>query len=364
MKGFAVAACVCAVAGTVGVLVASAATGTGYGYVSEAGVPGAPLAGVYRAGVLAIAAALALLAVALRGHLRVTLADVTPTEDVDSALGRALAQAWSRRDVKAGRRLDPDGPAGTDAVPGRAPAQACARRETRTGRRLDLDRLAGMIAILALAGSAPLAAASGAVPCTAGCPLPPYESASHQDIAHAVASIGGFALAAVAMIVLALPSVVLTPPAGTASVLTPPSTVPVPPLPGTGSATPAGTVPLASAAGAVSAVTPGAVVPEPPAVRPAVSPAVPLARVETPVVRRLRTASRFAAGLAVPLLAAAGLAMLIVGRGLLAGTLERAALAASLGWLVAAAATLATTRPEPADPGDPADEPVAMRRLT
>lgn len=280
MKGLAVAACLCAVAGTVGVVVASAATGTGYGYVSEAGVPGAPLAGLYRAGVFLVAAAIALLAVALRIHLRVTLVDLRPTEEIGSAVGRTLAQA-------------------------------CARRAARTGRRFDLDRLAGMIAILSLAVAAPLAATSGAVPCTTGCPLPPYESASHQDIAHAVASIGGFGLAAVAMIVLALPSVTVPAPAGTASTTT------------------------ASDAA--------------------------LARAGAPTGSRLRTASRFGAGLAVPLLAAAGLAMLIVGRGLLTGAFERAAVVASLGWLVAASATLATTRPVPADAGRP---PVFMRRRT
>lgn len=279
MKGLAVAACLCAVGGTVGVVVASAATGTGYGYVSEAGVPGAPLAGLYRAGVFAVAAAMALLAGALRVHLRATLVDLHPTEEIGSARGRTLAQA-------------------------------CSRRTAPTGRRLDLDRLAGTIAILALAVAAPLAATSGAVPCTTGCPLPPYESASHQDIAHAVASIGGFALAAVAMVVLALPSVTVRVPAGTAS-----------------------------ARGSDAA----------------------LARAGTPTGNRLRTASRLGAGLAVPLLAAAGLAMLIVGRGLLTGALERAAVVASLGWLVAAAATLATTRPVPADAGR---SPVFMRRRT
>src|SRR5687768_4299918 len=69
VRGLAVAACGFAVAGTLGIIVASAATGTGYGYVSEAGVDGAPQAGVYRAGVFAVAVALALLAGALKPHL-------------------------------------------------------------------------------------------------------------------------------------------------------------------------------------------------------------------------------------------------------------------------------------------------------
>lgn len=266
MRRLAVAAGVSAVGGTLGLVVASAATRTGYGYVSEAGVAGAPLAGLYRGGVFAVAVALACLAGALRVHL------------ADLGVAGQAADLW---------------------------------RSDHVGWRRDAERLAGTIAVLSLAAAAPLAATSGAVPCTTGCPLPPYERASHQDIAHAVASIGGFGLAAVAMIVLAwlLPSatsvssaISTTPPAGTGS--------------GDG----------------------------------------------TPDRSRLRLVSRFGAGLVVPLLAAAGLAMLVVGRSLLAGTLERAALVASLGWLAAAAVTLATTRPAPAGVAGSAGS--AIRRRT
>jgi cytochrome bd-type quinol oxidase subunit 2 len=48
---------------------------------------------------------------------------------------------------------------------------------------------------------------------------------------------------------------------------------------------------------------------------------------------RLCRVSRVCARVTVPLLAAAGLAMLIVGRGYVTGVLERMALVASLAWL-------------------------------
>jgi hypothetical protein len=177
-----------AVLGTAALTIAVAVTALGYGYVSEAGAPGAPLRLVYRGGIFALAAALALLAVAVRPLV---------------------------------------------------PAAA-----------------------LALAASAPLTATSGTVSCTRGCPLPPYESPSVADLVHAVASAGALALAAVAMMLIA---------------------------------------------------------------------AAPDAE------ERLRRISRLGAGLTVPLLAAVGLAMLLVGRGYVSGVLERIALLAALGWLAWAA---------------------------
>ncbi|WP_373320505.1 DUF998 domain-containing protein [Virgisporangium aurantiacum] len=206
----------------------------------------------------------------------------------------------------------------------RASGQAAASwRSVHVGWRRDAERLAGTIAVLSLATAAPLAAASGAVPCTSGCPLPPYERASHQDIAHAVTSIGGFGCAAVAMIVLAwlLPS--LNSPTPVTSTI--------------------------SGSSGISAIS-------------GTPPASTDSGENAPDLTRLRRVSRFGAGLVVPLLVAAGLAMLVVGRGLLAGTLERAALAASLGWLVAAAVTMATTRPAAAGSAD--GSVVAIRRRT
>lgn len=69
---------------------------------------------------------------------------------------------------------------------------------------------------------------------------------------------------------------------------------------------------------------------------------------EDPLMRRI---SGTGAALGVPLLVAAGLSMLLAGRGLVTGVLERAALAVCLGWLVAAAARQAarrSARPAPA----------------
>lgn len=99
------------------------------GYVSEAGTGGYPLAATYRAGVLAVAAGLALLGA------------VT------------------------------------------APFSALA---------------GGLLGVAALA-----AALSGAVPCSAGCPLPPFEAATGADLLHGGASIVGVASCAFAMVALA-----------------------------------------------------------------------------------------------------------------------------------------------------------------
>jgi hypothetical protein len=186
-----------AVAGTAALAVAVSATAVGFGYVSEAGAPGAPLSGVYRSGIFAIAVSLALLAASLRR-------------------GQSISRA--------------SGP---------------------------LIRAA----TLALAAAAPLAGVSGVVSCTPGCPLPPYETPGATDLVHAAASMAALLLAAAAMTSLAVD-------------------------PGTD--------------------------------------------------ERLRRISRVGAGLAVPLLAATGLAMLLLGRGYVSGLLERAALIAALSWLVAA----------------------------
>jgi hypothetical protein len=152
--------------------------------------------------------------------------------------------------------------------------------------------------VFALAAAAPFAVTSAAVPCSPGCPLPPYESPSHSDIVHALASIGGLGLAAGAMLLLAF-----------------------------GAAVDAEQDPWASRDRS-----------------------------------RLRSASRVSAGLLVPLLAATGLAMLVTGRGLLAGVLERAALVVALCWLGIAAATL-TTRRTP-DGAAELSRPAAIRRRT
>jgi hypothetical protein len=54
--------------------------------------------------------------------------------------------------------------------------------------------------------------------------------------------------------------------------------------------------------------------------------------------------------------------MLVTGRGLLAGALERAALLVALAWLGTAAATLTTRRPP--DGAATGSRPAAMRRRT
>jgi hypothetical protein len=56
--------------------------------------------------------------------------------------------------------------------------------------------------LLGVAGG--LAGTSGAVPCSTGCPLPPYEAATAADLVHGAAGILGRAALAVAMVTLAM----------------------------------------------------------------------------------------------------------------------------------------------------------------
>jgi len=55
-----------------------------------------------------------------------------------------------------------------------------------------------------LGSAAVLAATSGAVPCTGGCPLPPYEPTTLTDVTHTAASAIGLVLLAGAMALVAL----------------------------------------------------------------------------------------------------------------------------------------------------------------
>lgn len=111
-------------------MIVVALEGRGFaGYVSEAGVSAEPRAGVYRIGVFATAAALALLAAAVTGESRIA---------------------------------------------------------------------SGLLVVAAAATSV-----SASVPCSAGCPLPPYERASTADLVHAAASIAGVGVFALALAALA-----------------------------------------------------------------------------------------------------------------------------------------------------------------
>ncbi|GAA1742237.1 DUF998 domain-containing protein [Luedemannella helvata] len=66
-----------------------------------------------------------------------------------------------------------------------------------------LRPLAGVPA-LALALGGLLAGASAVVPCSPGCPLPPYETPTAQDLVHAGASVAGAGLCALGVLLLAL----------------------------------------------------------------------------------------------------------------------------------------------------------------
>ncbi|MEV4122247.1 DUF998 domain-containing protein [Micromonospora sp. NPDC049645] len=117
-----------------------------------------------------------------------------------------------------------------------------------------------------LATGAVFTAVSGAVTCSDGCPLPPFERATAADLVHGGASIGATAAVVFAMITLA----------------------------------------VSASAGAT--------------------------------VRRL---AGVAAALALPLCAAVGLAMLVIGRGPVVGVLERLILTVAVLWGLSTATTLA-----------------------
>ena len=121
------------VGGVVGLAVATDGAARIAEYVSESGVIGAPRQVLYRASIFAVAVAVGLLAVAVRGASR---------------------------------------------------------------------HAAGLLAV-----AVPCVALSGTVTCSAGCPLPPYETPTPADLVHAGASIAGVLLCAAAMLVLALPAI-------------------------------------------------------------------------------------------------------------------------------------------------------------
>ncbi|MEH1168606.1 DUF998 domain-containing protein [Micromonospora sp. CPCC 205539] len=151
-----------------------------------------------------------------------------------------------------------------------------------TTYRIGVFALAGALLLLAaalppavrvaaalLTASGLFAALSGAVTCTAGCPLPPFERPTVADLVH-----GGASVAATAAVVLAMVALAASDQTGHA-------------------------------------------------------------------VRRLAGAT---AALALPLSAAVGLAMLIIGRGAVVGVLERVVLALAVLWGLTTATALALAR--------------------
>ncbi|TCB96333.1 DUF998 domain-containing protein [Micromonospora zingiberis] len=145
-RGAAIGAAVCVLTGTAAVVLAVVAgPGPGLtGYVSEAGVAGSGYAWTYRIGVFALGAALLLLATALR-----------------------------------------DQPPGQGQPPVRGDGA-----------------LRAAVALLVAGGLA--TALSGAVTCSAGCPLPPFETATVADLVHGAASVAATAAVVFAMIAIVL----------------------------------------------------------------------------------------------------------------------------------------------------------------
>ncbi|TBL27597.1 DUF998 domain-containing protein [Verrucosispora sp. SN26_14.1] len=134
------------------------------GYVSEAGVAESGYAWTYRIGVFSLATALLLLAVALRDE--------------------------ARRPERA--RMAHPGAAVVRRLVGR-------RAATVLGQ---LATLPGAVALLVAAALCTLL--SGAVTCSAGCPLPPFEPATVADLVHGAASVAATATVVFAMVALAL----------------------------------------------------------------------------------------------------------------------------------------------------------------
>lgn len=60
------------------------------------------------------------------------------------------------------------------------------------------------VAWMGLIVAAGLGLVSSRVSCTAGCPLPPYQRTTFQDLVHAVASVGAVGFVALAMLVIAI----------------------------------------------------------------------------------------------------------------------------------------------------------------
>ncbi|MFI7078341.1 DUF998 domain-containing protein [Micromonospora sp. NPDC049903] len=142
------------------------------GYVSEAGVAESGYAWTYRIGVFSLATALLLLAVSLR--------------DED-------------------RRPDPARTARPDPARADHPGVAVVRR--LAGHRgaavlRQVATLPGAVALLVAGALCTLL--SGAVTCSAGCPLPPFEPATVADLVHGGASVAATATVVFAMIAIAL----------------------------------------------------------------------------------------------------------------------------------------------------------------
>ncbi|MEU6022104.1 DUF998 domain-containing protein [Micromonospora sp. NPDC047134] len=146
-------AAVCILAGAIAASIA-VVVGPGpslAGYVSEAGVPGNRYAWTYRLGLFTLGAALLLLASALRDHL-------------------------ARRDH-----------------PGRQPDKAL------------------RVGVLLLVAGALATGLSAAVPCSTGCPLPPFEAATVADLVHGAVSIVAAGATVLAMIAIVLSRVATDP---------------------------------------------------------------------------------------------------------------------------------------------------------
>ncbi|MGC5029569.1 DUF998 domain-containing protein [Micromonospora sp. DT229] len=229
-------AAVCVLAGAIAATLA-VVVGPGpslAGYVSEAGVAGNRYAWTYRLGLFTLGAALLLLASALRDH------------------AVALHHAGSGGHPICRQRRDhptrPDHPARRDQ-PARQPDKAL------------------RVAVLLLVAGALATVLSAGVPCSTGCPLPPFEAATVADLVH-----GAVSIVAAGATVLAMIAIVLS--------------------------------------------------------RAAANP--------------LRRTARISLAAALPLAGALALAMLFIGRGPLAGVLERLLLLVIVSWGVATAVILAT----------------------
>ncbi|HEV2088209.1 MAG TPA: DUF998 domain-containing protein [Cryptosporangiaceae bacterium] len=194
-KGRPIAARLCALGAAVGAVLSTAGlVGAGAAartsdYLSELGVLDAPSATLYRTAVWVAAGALALLGVSLA----LSVPAVPAGEDAEFPDAGEDAEFTDAEMAESELARPEFGDGGADEPP------LSAREHADRSSAFALGNAAAL-----LAGASPFFVASGAIRCSPGCPLPPYDPATTvTDILHAGVSAVGFACAVAAMFVLA-----------------------------------------------------------------------------------------------------------------------------------------------------------------
>ncbi len=154
-----------------------------FGYISEAGAASSAQHNLYRTGIALLAISIGLLAVVVGSPGR----SAAPAVHAFPSAGAA----GPRR----GHRMSLDrAPLGT--------GRSGTRRPGARGSAWWPRWIPGAATLLA--AGAVLGAISSRVSCSTGCPLPPYQPTTTQDVVHAVASVGAVGLATLAMLSIAV----------------------------------------------------------------------------------------------------------------------------------------------------------------